>query len=294
VPGRSQKIFTFRGCCIRLAIMKVALFIPCYVEHLGPEVGLATATILNRLGLNWSWPHKQTCCGQPTYNAGHPAATVPAARHFAKIFAGFDRVVSPSGSCVAMVRRYHQLPGLKESERAPLFDMGQNCHELCQFLVDILGVTDLQARFNGRAVYQDCCHTLRELKIRNQSRQLLASIEGLDLIDQPQAECCGFGGIYSVKVPEMSVAQADQRLELIQNSGADTLIATDFSCLMHLQARADFLGRPLRTLHIAQVLAGEAVSSSTASTPENTVTGFPGKTSPGNTTPTGNKQADKS
>lgn len=235
--------------------MHLGLFIPCFIEHLRPDVGLATASILERLGLEWHYPDSQTCCGQPAFNAGHPAETLPAARHFLRRFEEFDRIVCPSGSCVAMVRRYPELPGLAGGEREDLADLAGRCHELSDFLVNVITAPPLGASYLGRAAYQESCHTLRELGLRDEPLRLLTEVKGLELVDAPGLDCCGFGGIYSVKVPELSVAQADVRLQALADAGTDTLIATDASCLIHLEGRARHRGVPFRGLHLAEVLA---------------------------------------
>lgn len=236
--------------------MRVGLFIPCYVEHLRPGAGLATAALLDRLGLDWSYPDDQTCCGQPSYNAGHPGATLPAARHFLARFEGHERIVSPSGSCVAMLRHYPELPGLTPGEAAALRELGARSHELSDFLVNVLGAPDLGARHAGRAAFQDGCHALRELGLADEPRRLLADVAGLELVDTPGLECCGFGGVYSVKLPELSALQADRRLAALAEAGADTLVSTDVSCLLHLEGRAARSGQVLHGLHLAEILAG--------------------------------------
>ncbi len=241
--------------------MHLGLFIPCFIEHLRPAAGLATVAILERLGLNWAYPDAQTCCGQPAFNAGHPTETLPAARHFLERFDDFDRVVSPSGSCVAMVRRYPELPGLSAGERMAFGDLAARCHELSDFLVNVIDAPPLGARFDGRAAYQESCHTLRELGLRDEPLRLLAEVEGLELVDTPGLDCCGFGGVYSVKVPELSIAQADTRLQALADANTDTLIATDVSCLLHLEGRARHRGVPFRGLHLAEVLASRAMAA---------------------------------
>ncbi|MEZ4396903.1 MAG: (Fe-S)-binding protein [Candidatus Krumholzibacteriia bacterium] len=237
--------------------MRLELFIPCYVEHLRPAVGLALARLLDRLGLDWTYPADQTCCGQPAYNAGHPHEALPAARNFLRRFENAELVLSPSGSCVAMLRRLHSLPGLAPAERDALAALGPRCLELSDFLVNRLGRVDLGARWPGRVAYQDSCHALRELGLADEPRRLLAAVEGLELVDASgtEHECCGFGGVYAVKLPELSVAQADERLALLAEAGADTLALTDVSCLLHLEGRARHLGRPLRALHFVEILA---------------------------------------
>ncbi len=237
--------------------MRLALFIPCFVEHLRPEAGLAMARLLDRLQLDWTYPETQTCCGQPAFNAGHPAECLPAARHFLSIFGKFDTIVAPSGSCVAMVRRYPKLDGLAPGEVRDMEELAPRVFELSDFLVNQLQRVDVGARFTLRGAFQDSCHTLRELGISDEPRRLLAAVKGLELVDQPGLDCCGFGGVYSVKMPELSILQADDRLEAAMRAGCKAIIGTEPSCLMHLQARADHRELPIQTLHLAELLAGE-------------------------------------
>jgi L-lactate dehydrogenase complex protein LldE len=237
--------------------MRPALFIPCYIEHLRPAVGLAIARLLDRLGLDWHYPADQTCCGQPAYNAGHPSEVLPAARHFLRRFGEAEQVVSPSGSCVAMLRRYAELPGLSAGEQADFAALAPRCHELSDFIVNVLGRVDLGARWPGRVAFQDGCHALRELGIAEAPRRLLAAVAGLELVDAagPEHECCGFGGVFAVKLPELSAAMADVRLDALAAAGTDTLVLTDVSCLLQLEGRARRRGLPFRGLHLAEILA---------------------------------------
>jgi len=236
--------------------MRPALFIPCFVEHLRPEAGLATARLLDRLGLDWIYPEGQTCCGQPAYNAGYPGECLPAARRFLRLFEDFDVVVAPSGSCVAMVRRYGGLEGLSAGEAGEMAALAARVVELSDFLVNRLQAVELGARLPIRAAFQDGCHALRELGISDEPRRLLSAVRELDLVDQAGLDCCGFGGVYSVKMPELSLLQADDRLDAAMEAGCEAIIGTEPSCLMHMQARADLRRLPVRTLHLAEVLAG--------------------------------------
>jgi L-lactate dehydrogenase complex protein LldE len=238
--------------------MPVALFIPCYIEHLRPGVGVACARVFDRLGLDWRYPRKQSCCGQPAFNVGQHAATVPAARQFLKMFGGgrYRDIVAPSGSCVGMLRRFHQLPGLAEPERDALRELGERCRELSDFLVNGIGRVELGATWPGRVCWQDSCHTLRELGIAEAPRRLLRAVAGLEVVDQHAVECCGFGGLYSVKLPELSCAQADERLSAYARTDSDALVSTDVSCLLHIEARARHRGIPCRGLHLAEIIAG--------------------------------------
>jgi len=237
--------------------MRLGLFIPCFVEQLRPQVGLATVDLLDRLGLDWTYPDKQTCCGQPAFNAGYGGECVHAARHFLELFRDFEQVVAPSGSCVAMVRRYVELDGLSAGERSLAADLAPRVFELSEYLVRRLGRTRLGARLKTRAAFQDSCHAQRSLGLVEEPRRLLAEVEGLDLVDQPNLDCCGFGGVYSVKMPEFSLMQADDRLAAALDANCEMIIGTEPSCLMHLEARARHRDLPIRMLHIAEVLAGE-------------------------------------
>ncbi len=238
--------------------MRTALFIPCYVEHLRPRAGLATAKLLERLQVDWHYPDDQTCCGQPARNAGHPGEALAAARHWFRRFEDAECIVSPSGSCVAMVRRYSELPGLEEGERIAFAELGARTHELSDFLVNVLDAPPLGARLPLRAAFQDSCHTLRELGLADEPRRLLTEVRDLELVDTPGLECCGFGGVYSVKLPELSLAQADARLDALTAAGAQALISTDASCLLHLEGRARRRKLEFNCLHLAEVLAGVA------------------------------------
>ena len=235
--------------------MRIGLFIPCYIEHLRPQAGLATARLLDKLGLDWRYPSRQSCCGQPAYNAGYPGESLAAARCFLRAFEPFDAVVAPSGSCIGMIRRYSSLPGFSAAECESAGALAERSFELSEFLVRRLGIIDVGARFAARAAFQDCCHSLRELGLVEEPRRLLRAVRDLDLVDQPELECCGFGGVYAMKLPELSRVQADERLDALSRARTSTLIVTDVSCLIHLEARAAKRGLPFRGLHLAEVLA---------------------------------------
>lgn len=247
--------------------MKVALFIPCYVDLMYPEVGVSTVRLLRRLGVDVIYPEGQTCCGQPAFNSGFFQETRNVADHFLDIFEkrqsekDYDYIVCPSGSCATMTSHYYPFifedsPGHKErSER-----VGHKIRELSDFLVNVLGVTNLGARLEGRAVFHTGCHQRRELGILDEPRELLSNVEGLDLVDWDKEElCCGFGGTFAVKMPEVSTAMADEKIEALEKSGADTLVSCDSSCLMHLSGRLQRRQTGTRTLHLAQALDIENV-----------------------------------
>ncbi len=238
--------------------VKVALFIPCYVDQIYPPAGVSTVRILRKLGVEVSYPQSQTCCGQPAFNSGFMDEARGVARHFLDAFEkeSFDHVVCPSGSCTAMVSHYYpmlfeELPEERERTEA----LASRVREFSDFLVNVLGVTDLGARHAGKAVFHTGCHQRRELGLLEEPRKLLRGVGGLELLDWENEElCCGFGGTFAVKMPDVSTAMADEKIKALENSGADTLVSGDSSCLMHLEGRLRRMGHDKRVLHLAQVL----------------------------------------
>ena len=238
--------------------MKVGLFIPCYVDLLFPEAGVSTVHVLRRLGVEVVYPQAQTCCGQPAFNSGFFDEARAVARHALSVFEqpDLDYVVCPSGSCTTMVSRFYpELFEDREGDRERAERLAPRVRELSDFLVNVLGRTDLGARFEGRAVFHCGCHQRRELGVLEEPRELLRGVEGLELVDwQGDELCCGFGGTFSVKMPDVSTAMADQKLDALAASGADTLISGDSSCLMHLAGRLSRRGEEVRVVHLAEVL----------------------------------------
>jgi L-lactate dehydrogenase complex protein LldE len=236
--------------------MKIALFVPCFIDQFFPQVAEATVRILSHLGHEVTVPKGQTCCGQPTFNAGYWPESRRIARNFLRVFAPFDTVVAPSGSCVAMVRgNYPRLfectPQAHEAEA-----IGGRVHELTSFLVDTLKVTDLGAKLSAKVTFHDSCHPLRELGVKDQPRTLLSHVEGLELVEMHQSEeCCGFGGVFSAKYPEVSTALADEKLNNALQTEAQYITGVEGSCLMHLQGRINRQGLPIETIHVAELLA---------------------------------------
>ncbi len=233
--------------------MRIALFVPCFVDALDPETGMATARILRRLGHDVVYPDGQTCCGQPALNAGHFDEFVKTARRQLDALSvdDPDAVVCPSGSCVAALRKIgpHQT-GLDHPLLPKLF-------ELTEFLVDELDVIDVGAKFDGTVTWHDACHPLRELGIRDGPRRLLDAVEGLDLIEMdPSDECCGFGGLFSVKLPEVSAGMGERKIAAIEATGAAWVASTETSCLMHIEGMLAKRGCEARGLHIAKILGG--------------------------------------
>jgi len=235
----------------------VTLFVQCLVDGLYPEVAEAMVAIFNKLGISINCPPDQTCCGQPAFNAGYRKAARVAAKRFIEIFEESESIVCPSGSCVSMVKNHY--PELFEDspqwfKRA--VRVGRKTFEFSQYLVDVLKVEDVGARFEGRVTYHDSCHLLRGLKVADQPRRLIRNIKNAELIEMKDADrCCGFGGTFSVKYPVISTAMVDEKISNILASGADTVTGCDISCLMNIQGRLSRIGSPVRALHIAQLLA---------------------------------------
>ena len=236
---------------------EVTLFIPCIVDAVYPEVGGATVSLLRHLGLSLRYPVDQTCCGQPAFNAGYVTEARKAARHFIEVFEGAETIVCPSGSCVDMVR--HHYPELMASEDIDWQERARSIatrtYELTEFLVDVLGRIDLGARFHGRITYHDSCHLLRGLRVQKQPRLLLSAIEGLEFVEMKNADyCCGFGGTFAVKYPNISTAMVDDKVRNIVATDADLVTGCDMGCLMNIEGRLGRRKIPLQVIHIAQLL----------------------------------------
>jgi L-lactate dehydrogenase complex protein LldE len=250
----------------------VALFVPCYVDQIYPEVAVSVVRILRALDVEVTYPEDQTCCGQPAFNSGFFEEARGVARHFLDVFDNdpADHIVCPSGSCAAMVSHYY--PFLFEDgggERHRRFGtLASRVREFSDFLVNVLGVEEagasLGAHHEGRAVFHTGCHQRRELGVLEEPRALLDGVRDLELVEWENEElCCGFGGTFSVKMPDVSIAMADEKVRALEKSGADTLVSCDSSCLMHLGGRLKRMGYGTRVLHLAQVLDPENGSGST-------------------------------
>ncbi len=236
---------------------RAALFIQCLVESIYPEVGEAMVDILERLGVQVEYPEGQTCCGQPAFNSGYRHEAREAARRFVSIFADAEHIVCPSGSCVHMVR--HHYPELFADEDQKTRDLvhrvASRCYEFSEYLVDILKVTDVQARFPGKVTYHDSCHLMRGLGISAQPRTLLANVSGLELVEMRDSDvCCGFGGTFSVNYAEISAAMADEKVDNILATGADYVVGCDMSCLMNIQGRLSRRREKVQVKHLAEIL----------------------------------------
>ena len=244
----------------------VQLFITCLVDTFTPAVGEAVTRVLTRLGLQVAFPARQTCCGQPAFNAGMRAQARQMAAHtICALESAPGPVVLPSGSCTSMiVHGYAELfaGDLDWLPRARA--LAERTHEFSQFLVDILGVSDVGARFSGCLAYHPSCHLLRELGVDRQPRVLLEAVEGAELVALPHAdECCGFGGLFSVEYPEISSAMLARKIAAIQESGAQVVVTCDTGCLMHMGGGLAKEGRPQQVLHLAEVLASDSADHET-------------------------------
>jgi L-lactate dehydrogenase complex protein LldE len=230
--------------------MRVALFVTCVNDLAFPDTGIATVRLLERLGVEVAFPEAQTCCGQMQYNTGYPKLAAPLAEKFAGDFAGYEAVVVPSGSCGAFVREVHPQLAADAAAKAPPI------YELTEFLIDVLGVEDVGAYFPHPVTYHPTCHSSRLLKLGDRPLRLLRHVEGLELRELAGAEeCCGFGGTFAVKNPDVSAAMGADKVAHATETGAEYLIAADNSCLMHIGGTARRSGAPIRTLHLAEILA---------------------------------------
>ncbi len=236
----------------------VGLFITCLVDLFRPTVGFAAIRLLEQAGCRVEVPLPQTCCGQPAYNSGDRQTTKELARWVISEFEPFDHVVVPSGSCGGMIaRHYPEVFADEPAWRARAERLASRTHELVSFLVDVMGMTAVAARYDGTVTYHDGCSGLREMGVKGQPRQLLSSVCGLALREMAEAElCCGFGGTFCVKYPGISLRMVSEKVENIRATGADTLLAGDLGCLFNLAGRLARLGHDVKVRHVAEVLAG--------------------------------------
>ncbi len=237
---------------------RVGLFVTCLVDLFRPSVGFAAVTLIERAGCTVEVPEAQTCCGQPAYNSGARQHTKDIARQVIALFEGYDYVVAPSGSCGGMIKaHYPDLFSDEPSWHARAEKLAAKTHELISFLVDVRGMKTVEARFDGAVTYHDSCSGLRELNVHAQPRKLLASVTGLALKELPGAHiCCGFGGTFCIKYPEISTRMVSDKTADIAATGAGTVLAGDLGCLMNMAGRLSREGRPIKARHVAEVLAG--------------------------------------
>ena len=236
---------------------RVSLFVTCIVDQLFPKVGIAMADVLERAGFKVDFPEEQTCCGQPAFNTGYRAEARDVARHFLRVFRDAEYVVIPSGSCTSMIENHY--PELFAKEPGTLAEVDRlrpRIWEFTKFLTEVAGVEDVGARFERVVTFHDSCHALRELGIKSGPRRLLANVRGLTLKEMtPAEECCGFGGTFAVKFPEISTGMLRAKIDAIAATGAEYVVGVDASCLMQIQGGLSRAGLPIGTMHIAEVLA---------------------------------------
>jgi L-lactate dehydrogenase complex protein LldE len=237
--------------------MNVQLFIPCFVDQLYPEIGMHTARLLEMAGCTVSYNANQTCCGQPAYNAGFLQDARKVSEKFIADFAGTDYIVAPSGSCVGYVRGSFEEMFNNTSCHNDARQITKRIYDLSEFLIDVLKKDDFGATLNGVATYHDACGALRECGIKAGPRQLLSKVKGLELREMKECEtCCGFGGTFAVKYEPISIGMAQTKVNSALETGAEYMISTDISCLMHIDAYIRKAGIPLKVMHLAEVLAG--------------------------------------
>jgi L-lactate dehydrogenase complex protein LldE len=237
--------------------MRVTLFIPCFIDALYPAVGVAMVKVLERLGHEIVYPEAQTCCGQPPFNSGYWAEARTVAARQLEVFHDAEVVVSASGSCGAMFKVFYAelFKGTQEEARAR--QLSARTYEFSDFLVNKLAVCDVGARFEGRVTFHDGCHGLRELGTKEAPRQLLRAVRGLEFIEMSDTEtCCGFGGMFAVKFPQISTAMAEVKCHAVLGANVDYVVSNDSSCLMQIQGYLDRHNRGVvKSLHLAEVLA---------------------------------------
>jgi L-lactate dehydrogenase complex protein LldE len=237
--------------------MRVALFATCLIDALFPDAGKATVRLLERLGQRVEFPLEQTCCGQMHANSGYFEPRL--VERYVETFEPYDAIVAPSASCVGAIRHQHAMIARDDQDEALAIRAQQTAdktYELSQFITDVLKTDDVGAYFPHRVTYHPTCHSLRMLKLGDGPRRLLRNVKGIDLIDLPRSdECCGFGGTFSVKNPDVSAAMLADKMESVIASGAEVLCAGDRSCLMHIGGGLERIRAGVRTLHLAEILA---------------------------------------
>lgn len=238
--------------------MRVALFVTCLADQLWPSVGTSAVEVLRRAGCEVTFDERQTCCGQPAFNTGYRDPARDLAKRFIEVYESnpAEAIVAPSGSCAAMIGHYEDLFAEDPEWRKRARAVAERTHEFSAFLVHVLGVEDVGAYFPGRVAWHDACHALRDLGIKSEPRRLLSHVRGAELVELANAEaCCGFGGTFSVKYPEVSTAIVDHKVDAIEEAGIDVVVSADASCLMQIGGRLSRRGSRVRTMHLAEVLA---------------------------------------
>lgn len=238
--------------------MKVSLFVTCLVDQLWSSVGTSSVAVLRRAGCEVEFDDRQTCCGQPAFNTGYRNEARRVAKRFIEVFeqSTADAIVSPSGSCTAMVHHFPELFSDEAEWRRRAEAIAGRTHELSSFLVRVLKIEDVGASWHGKLTWHDACHGLRDLHIKNEPRVLIRNVRGAEFFELENAEsCCGFGGTFSVKYPEISLAILDQKIEAIERAGVQAVVSGDASCLMQIGGRLSRQGSKVRVMHLAELLA---------------------------------------
>jgi L-lactate dehydrogenase complex protein LldE len=236
--------------------MNVQLFVPCFVDQLYPTVAFNMVKVLEKAGCTVTYNANQTCCGQPAFNAGFWGEAKDVCTKFLKDFSGSDFIVAPSASCVGFVRNYYEKIFENTTDNISWKKTSQRIYEFSEFLVKVLKVEDLGASLTGKATYHDSCAALRECRIKEEPRLLLGKVKGLELVEMNDVEtCCGFGGTFAVKFEPISIAMGDQKVNNAIATGAEYLISTDMSCLMHIDGCNKHKQAGLKLMHLADVLA---------------------------------------
>jgi L-lactate dehydrogenase complex protein LldE len=240
--------------------LKVSIFITCLGDMFYPEVGKDMVELLERFGCEVDFPAAQTCCGQPAFNSGYHQESRKAAKHMIETFQDTEYVVTPSGSCATMFKEYAGLLKDEEEWHERAETLGEKTYELTQFLVDVLKVEDVGATLHGKATYHTSCHMTRLLEVTEAPIKLLNNVKGLELMPLAHAyDCCGFGGTFAVKMVPISEQMVDSKVKHIDETGADILIGADSGCLMNIGGRIERKGKPVKVMHIAQVLNSQEV-----------------------------------
>jgi len=240
--------------------MKVSLFVTCLVDQLWTSVGVSSAKVLRRVGCEVEFDKRQTCCAQPAFNTGYLDEARLVAQHFIRIFeeSKADAIVSPSGSCTAMVQHYQQLFAGDPEWLPRAQAVAARTHELSSFLIRVLKVEDVGASWEGRLTWHDACHGLRDLNLNSEPRTLIRNVRGAEFVELEHADsCCGFGGTFSIKYPEISVAILDEKIDAIERAGVQAVVSGDASCLMQIGGRLSRKGSKVKVMHLAELLAAD-------------------------------------
>lgn len=236
--------------------MNVQLFVPCFIDQLYPQVAFNMVKVLEKTGCTVTYNSNQTCCGQPAFNAGFWGEAKDVCSKFMKDFEGSDYIVAPSASCIGFVKNYYSKLFENSAQQQQAKKTSDRAFELSDFLVNVLKIDDIGASFHGKATYHDSCAALRECRLKEEPRLLLSKVKGLELVEMNDVEtCCGFGGTFAVKFEPISIAMGDQKVTNAKDTGAEYLISTDMSCLMHIDGCNKHNHAGLKVMHLADVLA---------------------------------------